>query len=81
MLKFQDPVIVPDPTTFKLTASYYKVKPANTNGTQVGGGTISPLRLQRNNSSYKGGEDLNNKILEMVFQVYRLPAGLLVGNF
>jgi len=46
MTKFQDPIIIPESQTFKLIATYYKIKPSVGSGSFVGK-SKSPSKVQR----------------------------------
>ncbi len=64
MTKFQDPIIIPESQTFRLIATYYKIKP--TVGQQTGVvRSKSPNR--KRGGSKMNSEELNNKITEIVF--------------
>lgn len=65
MTKFQDPIIIPESQTFKLIATYYKIKPSV--GSQMNQRSKSPSKFQRQASGKMSQSELNNKIVEIVF--------------
>jgi len=72
MTKFQDPIIIPESQTFRMIATYYKIKPT------VGqsGRAKSPMKRQLSGSGKVNPDELSNKIVEISFNITKITKSI-----